>query len=233
MKHYMISIFIHLLIFLGFYSYFINAPKPNLKIGKIQVSVNRLSSSVSSSKNSNSTKDIEKKSVVKEKEIETNKKSKIKKQNKVKHKIKVEKVKKIENKIKNKETEVSENTSLVKNSGLQKGDFNKLTQSSDGSYIGDMDLNSDINYRIIKEVPPKYPKMAKRMGYKKEVIIKTKFLIGLTGKVEEIIFLDNQTSYGFREEVKISIKSFKFEPIVYKNKKIKFYFYKNYKFNFR
>ena len=229
MKHYMISIFIHLLIFLGFYSYFINAPKPNLKIGKIQVSVNRLSSSVSSSKNSNSTKDIEKKSVVKEKEIETNKKSKIKKQNKVKHKIKVEKV----NKIKNKETEVSDNTSLVKNSGLQKGDFNKLTQSSDGSYIGDMDLNSDINYRIIKEVPPKYPKMAKRMGYKKEVIIKTKFLIGLTGKVEEIIFLDNQTSYGFREEVKISIKSFKFEPIVYKNKKIKFYFYKNYKFNFR
>lgn len=56
-------------------------------------------------------------------------------------------------------------------------------------------------------------------------------MAGLNGKVEEIILLDNFTSYGFRKEVEKALKKWEFDPIIYHGEKIKLYFYKDFRFN--
>lgn len=106
-----------------------------------------------------------------------------------------------------------------------------LVKDGTGTYIGDQRSGGGIEYRIKREVNPEYPILAKRANYRNEVVIKTKFLIGLNGKVEEIIFLDNFTSYGFRKEVEKALKKWEFDPIIYHGEKIKLYFYKDFRFN--
>lgn len=106
-----------------------------------------------------------------------------------------------------------------------------LVKDGTGTYIGDQKSGGGIRYRIKREVEPEYPILAKRANYRNEVVIKTKFLIGLNGKVEEIIFLDNFTSYGFRKEVEKALKKWEFDPIIYHGEKIKLYFYKDFRFN--
>lgn len=106
-----------------------------------------------------------------------------------------------------------------------------LVKDGTGPYIGDQKSGGGIRYRIKREVEPEYPIIAKRANYRNEVVIKTKFLIGLNGKVEEIIFLDNFTSYGFRKEVEKALKKWEFDPIIYHGEKIKLYFYKDFRFN--
>lgn len=106
-----------------------------------------------------------------------------------------------------------------------------LVKDGTGTYIGDQRSGGGIKYRIKREVNPEYPILAKRANYRNEVVIKTKFLIGLNGKVEEIIFLDNFTSYGFRKEVEKALKKWEFDPIIYHGEKIKLYFYKDFRFN--
>ncbi len=69
-----------------------------------------------------------------------------------------------------------------------------LVKDGTGTYIGDQRGGQGIGYQIKREVEPQYPIMAKKANFTKEVVIKTKFLVGLNGKVEEIIFLDNFTS---------------------------------------
>ncbi len=232
MKYYFISAIIHLTIFLSFYNFFSYSPKPGLKIEKIQVSL--LNTNSNSSNNSSFIENIEvevesKHEIIKNIESKKLKIKKIEKIEKIEHKEK-----KINKENKSQETNISKNISLAKNIDSEQGSIGSLKnliQDSSGNYIGDIDKNADIFYKIIKEVPPKYPNIAKKIGYKKEVIIKTKFLIGLNGKIEKIIFLDDFISYGFQDEVKKSIESFEFEPILYKGKKIKLYFYKDYKFN--
>lgn len=106
-----------------------------------------------------------------------------------------------------------------------------LVKDGTGTYIGDQRGGHGIGYKIKREVEPQYPIMAKKANFKKEVVIQTKFLVGLNGKVEEIIFLDNFTSYGFRKEVEKALKQWEFAPIIYQGHNIKMYFYKDFRFN--
>ena len=108
-----------------------------------------------------------------------------------------------------------------------------LVKDGTGTYIGDQKNGGGIRYRIKREIDPEYPTLAKRANYRNEVVIKTKFLIGLNGKVEEIIFLDNFSSYGFRKEVEKALKKWEFDPIIYQGEKIKLYFYKDFRFNIK
>lgn len=106
-----------------------------------------------------------------------------------------------------------------------------LVKDGTGTYIGDQRGGQGIGYKIKKEIEPQYPIMAKKANFKKEVVIQTKFLVGLNGRVEEIIFLDNFTSYGFRKEVEKALKQWEFAPIIYQGHNIKIYFYKDFRFN--
>ncbi|WP_288304638.1 energy transducer TonB [uncultured Fusobacterium sp.] len=100
-----------------------------------------------------------------------------------------------------------------------------------GTYVGDQRNMGGYGYKILREVDPKYPQMAKKAGFKQEVVIKTKFLVGINGKVEKVVFLDNFDKYGFHLEVEKALKKWEFAPIIYHGEKIKMYFYKDFRFN--
>ena len=161
---------------------------------------------------------------------------------KVEEKVEKKVVKKVEKKVvkkavpkpvPKKET-VSEESTKESSNSKSNATYNPLAglvKDGTGTYIGDQRGGQGIGYKIKREVQPEYPIMAKRANFKNEVVIKTKFLVGLNGKVEEIIFLDDFTSYGFRKEVEKALKRWEFDPIIYQGHNIKMYFYKDFRFN--
>lgn len=139
------------------------------------------------------------------------------------------KIKKINKEIKNKN--IGNDKSIKKSENKNENNFSGLIKDASGTYIGDQRSSQGIGYKVKIEIDPFYPEMAKKVGLKKEVVIKTKFLVNLDGKVEEIIFLDDFTKYGFHKEVEKALKKWEFEPIIYQGKNIKMYFYKDFRFN--
>ncbi|WP_130889997.1 MULTISPECIES: energy transducer TonB [Fusobacterium] len=169
---------------------------------------------------------------------EPKKEEKPKEEKKIEKKIEKKAVKKVVKKeVKKKEEPVKEEAKEEVKEEISSGNsapYNPLAglvKDGTGTYIGDQKSGGGIRYRIKREIEPEYPVLAKRANYRNEVVIKTKFLIGLNGKVEEIIFLDNFTSYGFRKEVEKALKKWEFDPIIYHGEKIKLYFYKDFRFN--
>lgn len=140
-----------------------------------------------------------------------------------------EEFKKISKNIKNKSRDSKKIDKKIEN--RTSNSFKNFIKDSKGTYIGDEKLNQGIGYKLKKDIYPDYPEMAKKMGFKKEVLIQTKFLVGLDGKIEEIIFIDNFTKYGFQKEVERALKQWEFEPIFFNGKNIKMYFYKDFRFN--
>ena len=157
--------------------------------------------------------DIDKKEIVSEEKIEE----------------KIKKIQKSSKVIKNKSGDSKKKDKKIENRTLNS--FRDFIKDGKGTYIGDEKLNQGIGYKLKKDIYPDYPEMAKKMGLKKEVLIQTKFLVGLDGKIEEIIFIDNFTKYGFQKEVERALKQWEFEPIFFNGKNIKMYFYKDFRFN--
>ncbi len=157
------------------------------------------------------------------KTVKKNNKSKIKNNKKLEKIIKKEKKVESENKkenenhIKEKNTqnnspELPSNISRIQGDGL-------LANSSKG-----------IEYEIIREFSPKYPKKAQFLRLKKTITIKVRFLVGNSGLIKKIEFLSKKNNLGFEEEIKIALKKWKFKPIFYKNEPIKVYFQKDFTF---
>ena len=101
-------------------------------------------------------------------------------------------------------------------------------ENSDGTYTAI--ASSGIDFKIIKQVDPNYPKQAEKLRYDKTVVIEVKFLVGLNGEVEKIEVLKSNKKFGFDKEVVQALNKWKFEPIVYRGKKIKVYFNKEFVF---
>ncbi|MEG0426215.1 MAG: TonB family protein [Cetobacterium sp.] len=160
-------------------------------------------------KKEKSVKKIEKREVVKK---TVNKKSEVKK---------VE-VKKVEVK-KAKEKEKKE-----KSIYNEFEDKNRFIHGTDGVFTAI--YSEGIEFEILKEVDPSYPIRAKKIGYKGLGNVNVKFLVNLDGKISEIIFLNGEMGYGFKEEVEKALKNWRFKPIEYKGKIIKVYFEKEFKF---
>lgn len=101
-------------------------------------------------------------------------------------------------------------------------------ENSDGTYTAI--ASSRIDFKIIKQIDPNYPKQAEKLRYDKTVVIEVKFLVGLNGEVEKIEVLKSNKKFGFDKEVIQALNKWKFEPIVYRGKKIKVYFNKEFVF---
>lgn len=101
----------------------------------------------------------------------------------------------------------------------------------DNSYIAKNQDIKGISYSFIKTPEPRYPNMARRAGIKGEVVIQARFLVDEKGRIEEIIFYDNVTSYGFREEVTRALNNWRLSPVTIGDKVVKMYFYKVFRFN--
>ena len=106
---------------------------------------------------------------------------------------------------------------------------NYLVKIQNGQYALKNQKVSGIHVVIQKEVPPSYPDLALKMGYRKETIVKVKFLVDEKGHVGDIKFYTN-SKYGFEVEVEKALKNWVFEPILYQKKPMPIYFYKVFHF---
>lgn len=106
-----------------------------------------------------------------------------------------------------------------------------IMELEDGSLVAKNQGVKGLNYGFISEPEPRYPDLAKKMRYSKDVTIKVRFLIGYNGRVEDVRFYDDETKYGFREEVKKALSGWKATPITIDGQPVKLYFYKSFRFN--
>ena len=120
---------------------------------------------------------------------------------------------------------ISEDNSIL---GDLENDKN-LIKIQNGQYALKNQKVSGIHIVIQKEISPTYPNLALKMGYKKETLVKVKFLVDKKGRIGDIKFYTN-SKYGFESEVEKALKQWVFEPIVYQNKPMPIYFYKVFHF---
>lgn len=133
------------------------------------------------------------------------------------------------NKIVDNEIEKSKDYNIEKSNKEQLNNENFILK--DNSYIAKNQDVQGLSYSFIRTPEPRYPNMARRAGIKDEVLIKVRFLVNEKGRVEEIIFYDNVTSYGFRQEVTRALNNWQLSPVTIGDKVVKMYFYKVFRFN--
>lgn len=233
MKYIVISLIIHLAIFIPFHrkmntlgdvyvhkklSIPISYNVKN-KIEKVD-STKAIPESRPEVKESEPVKEVEKKVVKKEENFESKMQSNKKKP-------------------KEKESPKKKNDSKKKKSD-QKDDKPKQEQKSNPFENENFMINSDgtytalttqgIPFEILRQFDPKYPKQAENIRYRKIVTVKVRFLVDLNGQVQDIKILQSHAKLGFDKEVLDSLKRWKFKPIFYKGKNIKVYFVKEFIF---
>ena len=90
---------------------------------------------------------------------------------------KPEKNKKTENKKPQKKSETAKNEN--KNSGENTIKETNFIENSDGTYTAVS--SKGIDFKILKEISPDYPRQAEMARYNKTVIVEAKFLVGIDG----------------------------------------------------
>ena len=228
MRYILFSILFHIILFNPFHRKINTLGNPNIsRRSSVAISYNnkKLPENIDNTKrvkNSKETTPIIEKEEMKNhpKKIENDFKSKIKKQEKKKKILKPkEKRKEIKKPIKN-NLEKPKNDSLSKN-----GNF---TTNSDGSYTA---LSSKgIDFEILHQIDPDYPKQAERIKYSKDVVVTARFLVDLNGFVEKVEITKSHKKFGFDKEVIDSLKKWRFKPIIYNKNIIKVYFTKEFIF---
>ncbi|UUV18692.1 TonB family protein [Fusobacteria bacterium ZRK30] len=250
-KFFLLSIVLHMTVFLVFSKF----SDKNLKKGESSPNINvNLTMSAPGNANKTLAKMTTKKEKSPEKKIKPKKKKiKPKKQvvQKKKEIIKTEpkivqskktKPEKIIKPIKQNQTEENKNieknnseVEVVQNTpandavlGDQENDKN-LIKIQNGQYALKNQKVSGIHIVIQKEISPAYPDLALKMGYKKETLVKVKFLVDKKGRIKDIKFYTS-SKYGFESEVEKALKKWVFEPILYHDKPMPIYFYKVFHF---
>lgn len=115
-----------------------------------------------------------------------------------------------------------------KNSGENIKKEVNFIENSDGTYTAVS--SKGIDFKILKEISPNYPRQAEIARYNKTVIVEVKFLVGTNGSVEDIKIIKSHEKFGFDKEVIQALKKWKFKPVVYNGRNIKVYFNKEFIF---
>lgn len=195
----------------------------SLKNRKATVSQNRAVETSDESKNDA----VEEKKIVVEppQKEEREPKKEIKKLEIPKKKIE-RKEKKVVKHTQSKQVQVKKENTEKKYSEFE--DKNRFLVGEDGVFTA---INLDgIEYEILKEIDPKYPIKARKIGYNGKGEVVVEFLVDLKGNIKNIKFISGETKYGFKEEVFKALEQWKFKPIEYKGKKIKVSFEKTFIF---
>jgi protein TonB len=108
-----------------------------------------------------------------------------------------------------------------------------IIEISKGVYAAKNQGVKGLSYSFISNPDPEYPELAKKMGIRKEVVVRVRFLVGLDGKIEEVKFYNQEKDLGFKAEIEKVLKEWKLTPVTIEGKKIKLYFYKEFKFNLK
>ena len=115
-----------------------------------------------------------------------------------------------------------------KNSGENIKKEVNFIENSDGTYTAVS--SKGIDFKILKEISPNYPRQAEMARYNKTVIVEAKFLVGENGNIEDIKIIKSHEKFGFDREVISALKKWKFKPVVYNGRNIKVYFNKEFIF---
>lgn len=102
--------------------------------------------------------------------------------------------------------------------GLGEGFIN----NGDGSYT--VDSPEGLSYKILKKVDPDYPEEAKEANYTDTIRVRTRFLVGVNGRIEQIEFMNSVPNLGFREAATQALNQWRFANITYKGHPLKVYF---------
>jgi len=253
-KFLILSVLFHVLIFIGFSKFSNNnlklgkkIPDINLTLTTLEVNYKPIDKVTTKNKDNRVTKSKEiektepkkkqkpKKQVVQKKIEVVEEKPKIVQSKKTKLKKVVESIdpsytesnKNIEKN--NNDVEVVQNTPT--NDAVLEDEENdkNLIKIHNGRYALKNQKVSGVHIVINKEILPTYPNLALKMGYKKETIVKVKFLVNKKGKVGDIKFYTN-SKYGFENEVEKALKQWVFEPVIYRDRPMPLYFYKVFHF---
>lgn len=232
MRYFLFSIFLHLLLFLRFNNYK-TLGNPNLSfkssvpisynVVNMQERIDNIRHIKGSDKVEPVVEETKKKKEEKklDKKIEKDFESKMKndKQKKEKKEKKEIDDKKIDDKAK------QDNKDKKKQKPQKLGDY---VANSDGSYTAFSAKGLD--FKILTQVDPDYPRQAEIIRYSKEVVVEARFLVDVNGDVEKIEIIKSHEKFGFDKEVIASLKKWKFKPIVFNGKKMKVYFNKEFIF---
>lgn len=125
------------------------------------------------------------------------------------------------------------NNKKSEDSSLATSDSENFISGNLGEKIAKNQNIDGLSYIILKSPNPNYPPQARKVRISEDIIIKTRFFVGLNGKVENIEILEGTESHGFRNEVTRTLRQWQFSPVLYKNENIKIYFYKDFIFNLK
>lgn len=115
--------------------------------------------------------------------------------------------------------------------GSEKGEIGKdLVELSDGSYMAKHQGVKGLSFGFISSPEPDYPSLARRLGFKDEMIIKVIMEFDSNGKLKDMKFVGDKDRFGFRNEVEKTVKQWKLTSIKYNDMDVKMKFYKSFKF---
>lgn len=105
-----------------------------------------------------------------------------------------------------------------------------FVQLDDGSLAAKHQGIEGLSYGFISKPDPGYPVLAKKLGYRGEMVVKVRLLINEEGKVQEIKFYTKKDKYGFCNEVEKTVSNWKLTPVKVGNKTVKMYLFKSFRF---
>lgn len=243
MRYYLISILIHTILIGAFFMYFLNKNHENFEVKAIPVNIVAVSVVVENTSQDNqlpkellapqkNSENLKREENINSKNPTIVPKSQVKKSDSVEKKVSIERDLKIAQKSSDK-IEIKDHATSSSEEKIHSGQSSNSSSdliNSSGGKIGANQNISGLIYETISSPEPQYPAQAKKIRLKEQVIIKTRFLVGLDGRVEAIEILSGTDRYGFRNEVQKTLKFWRFKPIFYKNENIKLYFYKDFTF---
>ncbi len=106
-----------------------------------------------------------------------------------------------------------------------------LVRLSDGSLSAKHQGVKGLSYGFISNPVPAYPSVAKRLGFKGDMVVKVIMQFDSNGELKDFKFVGERDRFGFANEVEKTVRNWKLTPIRYKGQQVNMRFYKSFKFN--
>ncbi|GLI57004.1 hypothetical protein PM10SUCC1_25180 [Propionigenium maris DSM 9537] len=106
-----------------------------------------------------------------------------------------------------------------------------LVRLSDGSLSAKHQGVKGLSYGIISNPEPTYPSVAKRLGFKGDMVVRVVMQFDSNGNLEDFRFVDERDKFGFANEVEKILKNWRLTPIEYKGQLVNMKFHKSFRFS--
>lgn len=106
-----------------------------------------------------------------------------------------------------------------------------LVRLSDGSLSAKHQGVKGLSYGIISNPEPTYPSVAKRLGFKGDMVVRVVMQFDSNGELEDFKFVGERDKFGFANEVEKILKNWRLTPIEYKGQLVNMKFHKSFRFS--